>query len=361
MSKRKDLLLKESTTRRFMTLAGIPALSNPFLRENKEEEDEEELDEIIDPVFNKDKEMDEGFGDYDVNLNQEEKEVQEESIKRSIKRLKRLLEQADMPPPPKPKKGGNGPEDETADGSEDEEMPPMDDEETSGGDEMESKIKDFVKQLGALVQDTLGVEVTVEDGEGGDEEMPEEEKGDMGDEEMPPADDEEAPAPIAEAINRLVNKIANRVKVRLMEAKKADPKAKAAKMKKMKLMKEKQAASKKKEAEAKKKKMASVKKKVNKNTKLSEVKDSNGDPMDYTYDDSKPRYSPPERKETGGVWLSDETSFEGIPYTMREKLSKKILNALGMEGATHLSKESHEIKRKIYKLLGLTNVKGADW
>ena len=35
MAKRKDLLLKESTVSRMMGLAGIGALTNPFLREER--------------------------------------------------------------------------------------------------------------------------------------------------------------------------------------------------------------------------------------------------------------------------------------------------------------------------------------
>jgi len=297
MAKRKDLLLKESTVSRMMGLAGIGALTNPFLRESY---GQEEVDEIIDPAFKtgQEEEMEEGyeldemydeeemedsdsdmddmddedeeesdiphdirdFGDLDRDDYLEEAEepckkcgklhegscgggYMQENIHKSMKRLKRLLEQAegDVPPP--------APEGD---------VPPP--ESAPGGDEMETKIKDFVKKLGELVQETLGVEVTVEEGEG-EPEMPP----------TAPAGEEAAPpAPMAEAINRLVNKIAERVKARLMEAKGEKDKkietkrkmdAKAKKGLQMKALKEKQAAAKKKEMEMKKKKAAEAKKK----------------------------------------------------------------------------------------------------
>ena len=165
----------------------------------------------------------------------------EENIQESMKRLKKLLEQAEVPA-----EGG-------------EELPP-EPAPGVGGDEMETKIKDFVKKLGELVQETLGVEVTVEEGEG-EPEMPP----------PAPAGEEVAPpAPMAEAINRLVNKVAERVKARLIEAKGEKDKkietkrkmdAKAKKGLQMKALKEKQAAAKKKEMEMKKKKAAEAKKK----------------------------------------------------------------------------------------------------
>jgi hypothetical protein len=321
MAKRKDLLLKESTVSRMMGLAGIGALTNPFLREShggdygdytrgdQEEDEEEELDES----YGSEEEMDEGYGYEDEGLHHDEEDEEdphggmwpgevekmhddeynsrfedeeddeedeyededleegkvceacgkspcackmEESIQESMKRLKKLLEQAEAQP-----EGG-------------EELPP-EPAPGVGGDEMEAKIKDFVKKLGELVQETLGVEVTVEEGEG-EPEMP------------PPAPaGEEAvpPAPMAEAINRLVNKVAERVKARLMEAKKEKAHAthkkthaqfsKALKLKekqmaakkkemeekKAKALKEKQVAAKKKEMEMKKKKAAEAKKK----------------------------------------------------------------------------------------------------
>jgi hypothetical protein len=307
MAKRKDLLLKESTVSRMMGLAGIGALTNPFLRESY---GQEEVDEIIDPAFKtgQEEEMEEGyeldemydeeemedsdsdmddmgdeddmddmddedeeesdiphdirdFGDLDRDDYLEEAEepckkcgklhegscgggYMQENIHKSMKRLKRLLEQAEGDvPPPAPE--GDVPPPESAPG---------------GDDQMESKIKEFVKKLGELVQETLGVEVTVEEGEG-EPEMP------------PPAPEggEAAPpAPMAEAINRLVNKVARRVKARLMEAKgekekaietKRKMSAKSKEQMKMKALKEKQAASKKKEMEMKKKKAAMAKKK----------------------------------------------------------------------------------------------------
>jgi hypothetical protein len=286
MAKRKDLLLKESTVSRMMGLAGIGALTNPFLRESY---GQEEVDEIIDPAFktgqeeemeeglDEGEELDEGYGteeldemhddEYNSSFGDEEDEedyeddeeeleeakepckkcgelhegsscsgYMQENIHKSMKRLKRLLEQAEADAPPPAPAGEEAPAPEPAPG---------------GDDQMEAKIKEFVKKLGELVQETLGVEVTVEESEG--------------EPEMPPAPEGEAgaPAPMAEAINRLVNKVAARVKARLMEAKK-DPKAAAAKAKKMKMMKEKQIAAKKKEKEeaAKKKEMEMKKKKV---------------------------------------------------------------------------------------------------
>jgi len=303
MAKRKDLLLNESVTRRMMGLAGIGALTNPFLREghknfnpdnpnsdpfdasvdqegfhssygddefpseesggeygdegenldsefdlgNEEcpecgqtfrscecpsednemdEEMEYEMDEEMDDEM--DEEMDDEM-DEEMDDEMDESAPQmsfQENLRRSMKKLKKLLEQAEMPGP----KGGEAEDMEPAP-----EMP-----EETAGDETESKIKDFVRKLGELVQETLGVEVTVEDGH-------EEPDGDEG----MPVDDEEAPmppAPMEEAINRLVNKITARVKRRLIEAKKKAPAGRAA------MLKEKQAAQKKK-AEADKKKM----------------------------------------------------------------------------------------------------------
>jgi len=313
MAKRKDLLLKESTVSRMMGLAGIGALTNPFLREERspiENQDhgsygdqEEEMEEGLDEG----EELDEGYGteeldemhdeegmgydalghgdiDYDADdfrdfedeedMDSDEEEFDDEeeleeakepckkcgeihegsscsgymqeNIHKSMKRLKRLLEQAEGDvPPPAPE--GDVPPPESAPG---------------GDDQMESKIKDFVKKLGELVQETLGVEVTVEEGEG-EPEMP------------PPAPEggEAAPpAPMAEAINRLVNKVAARVKARLMEAKTPQKKEKGhathnkthSKFSKAMKLKEKQMAAKKKEKEeaAKKKEMEMKKKKA---------------------------------------------------------------------------------------------------
>jgi hypothetical protein len=297
MAKRKDLLLKESTVSRMMGLAGIGALTNPFLRESYGEEQEmeegygreEELDEMHDEEGMGHDALGHGDIDYDaddfrdfedeedMDSDEEESDDEEEfddeeeleeakepckkcgeihegsscsgymqeNIHKSMKRLKRLLEQAEGDvPPPAPE--GDVPPPESAPG---------------GDDQMESKIKDFVKKLGELVQETLGVEVTVEEGEG--------------EPEMPPAPEggEAAPpAPMAEAINRLVNKVAHRVKARLMEAQKGKKETemrmkqrskakKAAEDKKEKLMKEKQMAAKKKQMEMKKKKAAMSKKK----------------------------------------------------------------------------------------------------
>ena len=289
MAKRKNLLLTESTTMRMMGLAGIGSLANPFLKESNYEE----VDEILDPVFNAgEKEMDEDLEleegeeldemydtsedpmmeeSYDEEMeenlyegedneedNEEEgeecpscgkvhegmcKENVNENVLKSMRRLKKLLEQAETPPPP-------------ADEPAPAEPPPA----MEGGDEMETKIKDFVKKLGELVQETLGVEVKVEEegeeglepAEGGEGEAP------AGAGAPPPP-----PAPLAEAIDRLVNKVAARVKARLIEAKK-DPKVAAAKAKKLKMMKEKQMAAKKKEKEeaAKKKQMEMKNKKA---------------------------------------------------------------------------------------------------
>ena len=290
MAKRKDLLLTEATTMRMMGLAGLKPLASSFLRE------QEEVDEIVDPLYNK---MDEGMcescggkmeegvcescgpmkegeeleemadsvyeedsvmeeeldeleegegeecekcGESPCECEKEEEGGVNESIKASLKKLKTLLEQAEAPAeePPAP---------EAAPAAE---PPPA--MEGGGDDEMEAKIKEFVKKLGSLVQETLGVEVTVEESQE-EPEMPE-----AGAEEALPPPAEAAPAPVMqEAINRLVNKVAARVKARLMEAKKKDPKAAA----KAKLMKEKQAAAKKKEEEAaaKKKKEMMMKKK----------------------------------------------------------------------------------------------------
>ena len=291
MAKRKDLLLTEATTMRMMGLAGLKPLASSFLRE------QEEVEEIVDPLYNQVDEgmcescggkMEEGMcescGPMKENENYEMDELDEgeqinwseldegedgdgdsedgdsgdgdsgdgdredggsgvnESIKASLRRLKILLEQPETPAeePPAPEAAPSA------------EPPPA--MEGGGNDEMEAKIKEFVKKLGSLVQETLGVEVVVEDNQE-EPEMPE-----AGAEEALPPPAEAAPAPVMqEAINRLVNKVAARVKARLMEAKKKDPKAAA----KAKLMKEKQAAAKKKEEEAaaKKKKEMMMKKK----------------------------------------------------------------------------------------------------
>lgn len=311
MAKRKDLLLKESTVSRMMGLAGIGALTNPFLREGygedhgmneskcpecgskldesrmcecgymkedlslEEGEDDSmdmsdegsqetdpedilsDLTEEEDPWANLDEsfeddeeEDDEEEDDEEDEEEDEEDESLEESINSSLKRLKRLLEQAEPSP--------GGAEETVAP-----EAPPADEGGAGGDKELEDKIKDFVKKLGGLVQDTLGVEVKVEEGEGEEEEEAPEGGAAGAGAPPPPAPAGGAgappPAPLAEAISRLVNKVARRVKARLMEAK--DPKA-AAKAKKIKMMKEKQMAAKKKEMEAaKKKKQMEMKKK----------------------------------------------------------------------------------------------------
>jgi hypothetical protein len=181
----------------------------------------------------------------------EKEEELQESVRKSMKRLKKLLEQAEAGAEPPAPEGG--------------EMPPEPAPGGAGGDEMEAKIKEFVKKLGELVQETLGVQVTVEEGEG-EPEMPEEASAP----EAPAGAAGAPPAPMAEAINRLVNKVARRVKARLMEAKGEKDKAIETKRKmaakgkyqmKMKALKEKQAAAKKKEMEMKKKKAAMAKKK----------------------------------------------------------------------------------------------------
>ena len=301
MAKRKDLLLTESTTMRMMGLAGIGSLANPFLREGANVDTAEDPNSVasadgMGPDGDKYAVDDEGDvdmvaeGDYmdedlyegeeleemddlmDEDLYLEEDEdleeakekgkekcphchkihegdcgAMKESIRRSMSKLKRLLEQAeaDAPPPPAA------------------EPPPV----MEGGDEMEAKIKEFVKKLGELVQETLGVEVKVE--EEGEEGMKPAEggEGETGEPPAPPAGGAGAPPPppaaLQEAIDRLVNKVVARVKARLMEAKK-DPKVAAAKAKKLKMMKEKQMAAKKKEKEeaAKKKEMEMKKKKA---------------------------------------------------------------------------------------------------
>lgn len=292
MAKRKDLLLTEATVSRFMGLAGIGSLANPFLKEDMGLNNEGD-EGIIDPAF--EPELEEG-DDHEVNeyglmddgqLDEDSEELYEdseedglyeeegkecpkcgevheegmckeeemnESLRKSMRRLKRLLEQAEAPP-----EGGAEPPPEGG-----AEPPPA----MESGGELEDKIKEFVKKLGELVQETLGVEVKVEEeGEGEAEEAGggEGETGAPvpagGGAAPPPAPPAPPPAPLAEAINRLVNKVARRVKARLMEAKK-DPKAEA-KAKKMKMMKEKQMAEKKKkmEMEAKKKKMEMERKK----------------------------------------------------------------------------------------------------
>lgn len=332
MAKRKDLLLNEATIKRMMGIAGIGSLANPFLKEggrggfnpaefgegphekdpwNADFEDEnigvaqdfddEEMDDEefgmheFDPDEETDDEfgMDDDFGDDEENLfegdeetddefmgesdtvaeNKDKKackacgklhegsckkEKMEESVRKSMKRLKKLLEQADMPPPPEEEEEGA------------EELPEPAPEAPGAGGEVEAKVKEFVKKLGELVQETLGVEVTVEDGE---DDAGMEDLEDLGGD-MPPPEDEEGPAPtpMEEAINRLVNKVANRVKARLMEARgekskvidkkrKLDAKKKEAD-KRSGLMKEKQAAAKKKEEEAAKKKKLDMKKKL---------------------------------------------------------------------------------------------------
>jgi hypothetical protein len=172
----------------------------------------------------------------------------QESIRNSMKRLKKLLEQADAGAPPPA-----------------EEAPAEAAPALEGSDEMETKIKEFVKKLGELVQETLGVEVTVEEGGGEEPEAPAEEEGPTG----PAPGAATGPETMAEAINRLVNKVAHRVKARLMEAKKKEKagathrKTHAQFSKAMKL-KEKQMAAKKKEKEeaAKKKEMEMKKKKA---------------------------------------------------------------------------------------------------
>jgi len=280
MSKRKDLLLNESVTRRMMGLAGIGALTNPFLREghknfnpddpkgnafdaslgdegfhstytDDEFPSDESGGEFGDEGENLDSEFDLGneecpecgapFKDCecDVDEGHEDEEMEDEeeldeavpqmsfqeNLRRSMKKLKKLLEQAELDPK----------------GDEEEVEPAPEMHEEPDGDETETKIKDFVKKLGELVQETLGVEVTVEDGE----------KAPETEEEMPPTEDEEemppAPSPMEEAINRLVNKITSRVKRRLIEAKKKAPAGKTS------MIKEKQATDKKKEADKKKK------------------------------------------------------------------------------------------------------------
>ena len=331
MAKRKDLLLKESTVSRMMGLAGIGALTNPFLREEKDKfgdsehiyngqsrqtpDDTQEEEDLEEGYHDEEEDLEEGYHDDEEEYDDEEdesghhrshghheedecpdcgmpkdececdededddeedesgvmgshmeEEYMQESVRKSMKRLKRLLEQAeaDAPPPA----GGK------------DEMPP-EPAPGGGGDEMETKIKEFVKKLGELVQETLGVEVTVEEGEG-EPEMPEGGEGTApeGAAGAPP------PAPLAEAISRLVNKVARRVKARLMEAQKKEKAhathdrthakfAKALKLKekqmavkkkemdekKAKALKEKQVAAKKKQMEMKKKKAAMSKKK----------------------------------------------------------------------------------------------------
>jgi hypothetical protein len=231
-----------------------------FMFEGEEETDDEFMGESDTVDEAKDKTVCESCGEKHKGSCKKEKI--EENVRKSMKRLKRLLEQADMPPPPA--------EDEEEGG---EELPEPAPEAPGAGGELESKVKDFVKKLGELVQETLGVEVTVEDGEGEEDPEMEDLGGEMDDMggDMPPAEDKPAPAPMEEAINRLVNKVVRRVKARLMEARgekakiidkkrKLDAKKKEAD-KKSGLMKEKQAAAKKKEAEEKKKKMEMKKKK----------------------------------------------------------------------------------------------------
>lgn len=172
----------------------------------EEEEEEEEEDEEEDESVN------EGEGFMDPNYT-----GMNENVKRSLKRLKRLLEQAEPPAP-----GGEEVPPE---------VPPAPEGEAGGNPELEDKIKDFVKKMGELIQDTLGVEVKVEEGEGEEEEPAGGEAGapPAGAGAPPPPAGGEAPAPMAEAINRLVNKVARRVKARLMEAKKESEKKKLSK------------------------------------------------------------------------------------------------------------------------------------
>ena len=277
MAKSKNLLLTESTTMRMMGLAGIGSLANPFLREMKdgycescgkamhegscleEMEDPQNVAEMggLDPdnlLEEEDNDMVfEGWGDegleerksseeedeeeeYEEEEEEEEDDEEEdesvnegegfmdpnytgmnENVKRSLKRLKRLLEQAEPPAP-----GGEEVPPE---------VPPAPEGEAGGNPELEDKIKDFVKKMGELIQDTLGVEVKVEEGEGEEEEPAGTEAGapPAGAGAPPPPAGGEAPAPMAEAINRLVNKVARRVKARLMEAKKESEKKKLSK------------------------------------------------------------------------------------------------------------------------------------
>jgi len=289
MAKRKNLLLTESTTMRMMGLAGIGSLANPFLKESDlggvrhddpdgddpygmgpdgdnpdgdkyavgdegeepvvvegdymdedlyEGEELEEMDDLMDEdsYLEEDEDLEEAKEKgkekcpHCHKIHEGSCGAMKESIRRSMSKLKRLLEQAeaDAPPPPAA------------------EPPPA----MEGGDQMEAKIKEFVKKLGELVQETLGVEVKVE--EEGEEEM---EPAEGGEGEEPAGASPPPPAALQEAIDRLVNKVARRVKARLMEAKKKeDPKAK-------KMMREKQMAAKKKEMEAAKKKKEMMMKK----------------------------------------------------------------------------------------------------
>ena len=257
MSKRKDLLLTESVTARMMGLAGIGALTKDFLRESpedskyegmdssyeeEEEEDEGEEEELF-QYGGEEEELDEADGETCESCGMKEGKHKssckhkklDENFSKRVSRLKRLLEQVeDEAPAPE------APAPETP--------PAME----GGGDALEEKVKDFVRKLGDLVQETLGVEVSVEEGEE-PEEMPAPESGGA----EPPM-----PEPMAEALNKLVNKVAHRVKLRLEEAKKKED---ASKLKKLKMMKEKKMALKKKEEEAKKKeaekKKAAAKKK----------------------------------------------------------------------------------------------------
>lgn len=280
MAKRKNLLLTEATTMRMMGLAGIGSLANPFLKEQNEAKEDSHLEEEMDSMdeldetyegmdeldetyeemneleddegedfsFEDDEEDDFGFDEEDEEEDESLEEASSkacescgmkegkhkkgcsheklnENINKRLRKLKALLEQVeDSEPAPAP------------------ETPPAME---GSDDETEAKIKDFVKKLGGLVQDTLGVQVSVEEE---DEEAME----------TPPDMAETPPEPVAEALNRLVDKVAARVRARLIEAKKKDPKAAA----KAKLMKEKQAAAKKKEEEKKKKEMEAKKKKA---------------------------------------------------------------------------------------------------
>ena len=211
---KRELLLNESTTRRFMKLANIPALTNSFLTEQSSvyEEGGEEPDYGLDEGGDDEYGLDEGGEDLKDLMNElegyeEDPEASDglkENIRKTARTLKRLLEQAEV-------------EDEAEDDFDSELPEPESDTELEappemgGEDELESKVKDFVRKMAELVQDTLGVEVSVEDGD----DEPEMDEPEMDEPEM----DEPEPEPEAmqEALNRLVNKIAKRVQARLVE------------------------------------------------------------------------------------------------------------------------------------------------